>query len=160
MNETPEERKERQKVQRRGYYLKMKSDPVKWAAYKKRSNINTAKWYQKIKHDFSKYEMLLKKQNERHRKYRLNRSEKFLAYIERNRLKRELNPFHARELKRLAYARMKRDPVRYRKWLDRTLNWYYTMKKDPERYRRFLEDRKVYQRYRKIMKKAALMEVA
>lgn len=149
-------RTEKEREQAKRYYQKMKADPAKWAAYKKRSGVNTRRYYERLKHDFPKYEALLRKQNERHRLRRQSRSRTYLQLLERKRARRALDPFKARAMKKQSYERMRRDPVRYRRYLDRCLAWYYEMKKDPERHSAFLEGRKVYQRYRRIVKKAAL----
>lgn len=155
MNET---RPEKYREQARLYYQKMKADPVKWAAYKKRCGVNTRKWYQKIKHNFPRYEAMLEKQNERSRAYRARRPKKHLEMLARKRAARELDPFKARALKQRSYQKMRRDPVRYQRYLERCRAWYYEMKKNPDRHRNFLEGRKVYQRYRRIVKKSAAEE--
>ncbi len=158
METTKPMRSEKQREQAKLYYRKMKADPLKWDAYKKRCGVNTRRWYLKLKHDYPKYEELLRKKNEHHRLYRTNRSRKYLDMLARRRSVRENNPFKYRALKKRSYEKMRHDPVRYRRYLDRCLAWYYAMKKDPERHRAFLEARKVYQRYRRIIKKMALQE--
>lgn len=139
------------------YYEKLKRDPSRYRLYLIRKNANTKRWYLKVKHNFPKYEALLKKHNDRLRLYRAEKSEKYLQFLRRRRVRRAADPFKYRQDKKKSFEKMKRDPVRYQRYLDRCITWYYEMKKDPAKYRVFLEERKVYQRYRKIVKQAAAL---
>ncbi len=144
--------------QAKEYYHKLKADPERYRLYLLKKNKNTRAWYQRLKRNFPKYEALLKKQNERLRVYRASRSAKYLQSLARKRDRRVEDPFKHRGWKKRSYERMRKDPSRYQRYLERCRNWYHAVKNDPVRYREFLEGRMVYQRYRRIVKKAALQE--
>ena len=119
----------------RKWYLKLKSDPLRWAAYLQKGRAwNTT--------------------------YRRRRSQKYLHMLSRKRSRRSLNPFALREKARAYYADVKADPLAYAAMLKKKRIAYAekmnALRSDAERYRSWRHERMVYHRYYRIRQAVAV----
>lgn len=114
------------------------------------------RWRDKKRTDPGKWQKHLARARERAQAYRESRCPKYLAQIERKRMRRELNPFPNRQKRRMRYQHLKReDPVAYQAYLKKQKDNYAArmkrLRENPAAYHQWLNDKMVYFRYRRIV---------